>query len=153
MTKSTVQKKPPTVPKPFKLSTSNCRRKGEEDTTPNVSQDRTPKATNSFRAKKLPKSHRVPFMVLHSTKNLTHPEEFSLKTNERSVSRHRSGSNKNDSATRDDANDPKSQYSCRSLSKGSSIKPIKTVKPIDKRLDMFKIDIDAIIKNSENPEL
>jgi len=94
ISKSTNQmKKPPTVPKPFRLSTSNSRKKENEDTTPQGSQDRTPKASINFRATKLPKSHRMPFMVLHSTKNLTHPESFNLKTDERSQSRHRSDSN------------------------------------------------------------
>jgi hypothetical protein len=99
MTKSSrPMKKPPTVPKPFRLSSSNCR-KGKEDSTPNTSQDREP--VTKFKAKKVPNSHRVPFMVLHSTKNLTNPEKFNLRTDERSQSRHRSNSNKQE-AKRDD---------------------------------------------------
>ena len=156
MTKTSLpMKKPPTVPKPFRLSASNCRKRKDEDVTPQGSQDRTPKATGTFKAKKLPKSHRVPFMVLHSTKNLTHPEMFSLKTKERSQSRQRSGSNKQDSQNREEVPKSTSKYTCINFSKMAL--PVKYAQKIpiktDKILDLFDIDIDKIINAEESKNI
>lgn len=141
MTKSSMQtRKPPTVPKPFRLSSSN-RNIIKRDKTPEVTKERVPKIFK-FKAKKVPGSHRVPFMVLHSTKNLTNPEIFSLKTDERSQSRHRSNSNKQDKSS-------EGQKYSNIMGMISNWKTVPTnVKSKDsketKENNMFDIDIDLL---------
>ena len=56
----------PTVVKPFKLSVSKTRDQPVDDEETKV---------EYFKARKVPTSHRIPFMVLHSTKNLTTPND------------------------------------------------------------------------------
>jgi len=51
-----------TSTKPFNLSQSNYRRKPRKDTSTEQ---------NKFKAKKIPKTHKIPFVVYHSTKSLT----------------------------------------------------------------------------------
>ena len=137
-------KKPPTVPRPFRLSTSNWRKK-EENITPNGSEDREVKDKQKFKAKRVPYSHRVPFMVLHSAKNLTQPETFNLRTNERSISRNRSDSNKQ--IQKEDTPEFKSSAVRKSDQLISKID--------DENVDSFNLvdfSIDDIIKAEEKNE-
>lgn len=48
---------------PFNLSSSNHSKKLDET--------ECPVQNSKFKARKIPKNHKVPFMVFHSTKNLT----------------------------------------------------------------------------------
>jgi hypothetical protein len=89
-TASTKPKKPPTVPKPFRLSSSNCRKPNVES-LPSEPVVVAESKKYTFTAKTIPKSHRVPFMVMHSTKDLTQPAQPDLKTITRSNSRYRKG--------------------------------------------------------------
>lgn len=61
--RSSCRRRKTTSTVPFNLSVSNRRRKPEtEDDQPELSK---------FKARKIPKTHKVPFIVYHSTKNLT----------------------------------------------------------------------------------
>lgn len=143
MTKSSMSmKKPPTVPKPFRLSSTNLNKK-DRDKTPEISQERASKSYK-FKAKKVPNSHRVPFMVLHSTKNLTNPEIFSLKTDERSQSRHRSNSGKQENST--EAH--KYSNNIGSINNYKAI-PSSVKNQESKENNMFDVDIDFLIKAQE----
>ena len=140
--------KPPTIPKPFRLSSTN---RAKVESVSNKSNSRSPKSNKAFKAKEIPKSHRVPFMVLHSTKNLTKPENFKLHTDERSVSKNRDGAktkiyntsrnfNKNETlAERKHQNlqNEKSQNQC----------DIKNERNIN--VEMFNFDIDEFIRKEE----
>lgn len=161
MNKSTIVKKPPTVPKPFRLSSSNRDKNKVREVTPNESDSHTPNSRTNFKAKEIPKSHNVPFIVLHSMKNLTHPETFRLKTNERSVSRQRSGSNQNPNEFNFQQSKPR--YSSRNFRKSSRASKQNIVKQSEEpaaeitRLDteesvnieMFNFDMDECIKLEE----
>ncbi|CAI2363975.1 unnamed protein product [Moneuplotes crassus] len=142
MSKSGVRaRKPPTVPRPFRLSASNSRKK--EDTTPQGSEDRNPHY-KSFKAKKVPHSHRVPFMVLHSAKNLTQPEKFTLKTDQRSVSKNRSSSNKNNDSEEEGY---ESKFTSMNLSK-----VVATTSKNKDSSNFGDLDIDELIKLAESSE-
>ncbi len=134
--------KPPTVPRPFRLSTSNTRKK--KDVTPQGSEDRNPHY-KSFKAKKVPTSHRVPFMVLHSAKNLTQPETFALKTNERSVSKNRSSSNKKETQIGEIQDE---NFSCLNLNK-----IVATTTKNKDSPNLMDIDIEELIRQEELKEL
>lgn len=135
-------RKPPTVPRPFRLSASNSRKK-KEDTTPQGSEDRNPHY-KSFKAKKVPHSHRVPFMVLHSAKSLTQPEKFTLKTDQRSVSKNRSSSNKNNDSG-EEGYDPK--FVSMNLSK-----VVPTTSKHKDSSNFGDLDIDELIRIAEKGE-
>lgn len=60
--KSTWRQKKKTVVKPFNLSNSNARQKPKNDES---------MEKYKFKARKIPKTHKLPFMVYHSTKDLT----------------------------------------------------------------------------------
>ena len=62
--RSTCRRKQPTIFDPFKLSTSNYRRKPYKN-------ENEENMKFKFKARQIPKTHKVPFMVYHSTKNLT----------------------------------------------------------------------------------
>lgn len=147
MTKSSMSmKKPPTVPKPFRLSSTNLNKK-DRGKTPELSEERAPKSYK-FMAKKVPNSHRVPFMVLHSTKNLTNPEIFSLKTDERSQSRHRSNSGKQENSNEV----PKYSNNIGSIN-NCKINPSSAKNKENKENNMFDVDIDFLIKAQEIKDL
>ena len=45
------------------------------------------KEKRKFKARRIPSTHRVPFVCFYSTNTLTKPKEFKLRTKERSTSR------------------------------------------------------------------
>jgi len=84
-------------------------------------------------------------MVLHSAKNLTQPETFNLRTNERSISRNRSDSNKQ--IQKEDTPEFKSSAVRKSDQLISKID--------DENVDSFNLvdfSIDDIIKAEEKKE-
>lgn len=161
MNKSAVVKKPPTVPKPFRLSSSNRDKNKPRDVTPNGSDSHTPNSRTNFKAKEIPKSHNVPFIVLHSMKNLTHPETFRLKTNERSVSRQRTGFSQYPNEV--NFNQSKPRYTSRNFRKSSRVSKQNATKQPEEpaaevtrleteesvNIEMFNFDMDECIKLEE----
>lgn len=132
------------MPKPFRLSTSNTRKHNNE--TSQGSEDRNPHY-QSFKAKKVPNSHRVPFMVLHSAKNLTQPETFNLNTDKRSESRHRSSSNK------EDQRPPELQEEKINSVNIADVSQSTQNGENDPSLGLLDIDIDDLIKQEETNQL
>ena len=145
-------KKPPTVPKPFRLSSSNWRKSTEKTESAYVEEMNKKLTTKKFQAKEIPKSHRVPFMVMHSTKDLTEPETFVLRTKQRSISKHRSNSNKPDQ-TWTQANDDKCSNNDKIiqqiLNEETEIEEAEKEEVVEKPSNMFDFDIDELIKKQD----
>ena len=153
--------KPPTIPKPFRLSSSNRDKNKNREVTPNESDSHTPNSRSNFKAKEIPKSHNIPFIVLHSTKNLTNPETFRLKTNERSVSKKRSRPDTN--SNHDYSLQTNSRYTSRNYIKNSRASGkinlqefvewpednINLESEESTNFEMFNFDIDECIKLEE----
>ncbi len=70
-------KKKPTRIKPFRLSASNSKNR-EISNYLKQKENEEKKTIRKFKARPIPTSHKVPFMVLHSTNTLTQPKGFSL---------------------------------------------------------------------------
>ena len=73
--RSTYKRRKPTITAPFNLSKSNRRRKE------NTNDDDLENLKFKFKARKIPKSNKVPFMVYYSTKSLTSFNNISRKNN------------------------------------------------------------------------
>ena len=75
-----------TKSQPFRLSSSNSKIRKNSYVKEKEAEERELVSRRKFRARKIPGTHKVPFMCFYSEHKLTTPQKVSLKTEQRSNS-------------------------------------------------------------------